>query len=265
MASRLALLLGFTIFLNSYSAGFSEVNDAAQSARVPASIGEKIYCVDARHLGFSQKVLLASLQALANSNAPVLFSIQRDEDQSWRAAMEKQLGKTFETITLDQALALFGTDAPQVIYDSTRRWSLSIATTLAGIHRGLLTDHDLEGHEVAFDCRNQWTSKVEAYRWAVAELLPKCSTNRLVYLDEELPAMRDYAIQQELFVLNLDPLNDPKARLILTRAVKLILWPFWNGEREAGFLGSGFVSAPSQGFQTCSVAKASPEPKNPRS
>jgi len=34
---------------------------------------------------------------------------------------------------------------------------------------------------------------------------------------------------------------------------------------RAVFLGFGFVSAQSKGFQTCSFAKASPKPKNPRS
>jgi hypothetical protein len=199
--SRVALLVGLAAFINCYTTGFSQV--------APAGVG-KLYCVDARQLGFSQKLLLASLQALANSNAPVLFMIQRDEDLSWRAAMEARLGKTFETISAEQALSNFGTGAPQVIYDSGRRWSLSIATTVAGIHRALLTDHELEGRAVAFDCHSQWTNKVEAYHWALGELLPKCRQDRLVYLDESIAAMRDFAIQQQLFVLNLDPLNDPR-------------------------------------------------------
>ena len=38
-----------------------------------------------------------------------------------------------------------------------------------------------------------------------------------------------------------------------------------RGRWRAVLLGFGVVSAPSQGFQTCSVAEALPKPKNPRS
>ena len=167
-----------------------------------------IYCVDGLKLGFPERLLLTSLQALANSNAPVFFVMQRGEDSSWRSAMEKQLGQKFEGLSSDQALQRFGANTPQVIYDPTKRWSISIATTLAGIHGALLTDHEIAGHSIAFDCRNRWTNKLEAYRWAISELLPQCNHSQLCYLDEGLSFLRDYAMQQKQFVLNLDPLND---------------------------------------------------------
>ncbi|HEY4415396.1 MAG TPA: hypothetical protein VGO57_06865, partial [Verrucomicrobiae bacterium] len=49
------------------------------------------------------------------------------------------------------------------------------------------------------------------------------------------------------------------------RAVQEILWPVGKKRTAAVFLGFGVVSAPSQDLQTCSFAKASPKPKNPRS
>ncbi len=113
-------------------------------------------------------------------------------------------------ISADEALARFGAKAPQVIWNWEYPWSRSIATTLAGINRALLTDHKLEGHEVAYDFHNnQLTNKVQAYRWALTEAMPRCDGHQLVYLDEGLSWLRDYAMQQKLFVFNLDPLNDP--------------------------------------------------------
>jgi hypothetical protein len=63
-----------------------------------------------------------------------------------------------------------------------------------------------------------------------------------------------------------------------TQVPALFIWPGDNlehfqkycgrsarGEARAVFLSFGFVSAQSQGFQTCSFAKASPKRKNPRS
>jgi len=186
---------------------------AAQPTTTPqiASGGQNFYCVDATKLNFPTKLMLESLQALANSNAPVLFVIQRPQDVSWRQAMEKLFGQTSEMISADEALARFGANVPQVIWNWEYPWSRSIATTLAGINRALLTDHKLEGHEVAYDFHNnQLTNKAQAYRWALTEALPKCDHHQSVYLDEGLSWLRDYAMQQKLFAFNLDPLNDPQ-------------------------------------------------------
>ncbi len=67
---------------------------AAQPASQPqsASGGQNFCCVDATKLNFPTKLMLESLQALANSNTPVLFVIQRPQDVSWRQAMEKLFG-----------------------------------------------------------------------------------------------------------------------------------------------------------------------------
>ena len=198
------VLTGLMIFLG------AGVDGHAETSNTTARTSSTLYCVDARQLGFERQLLLDSIQALANSNATVLFVMQRAEDASWRPAMEQRLGRTFRSLSADEALAQFGQGAPQVIYDPKRRWQLNIATTLAGVHRALLVDHPLEGHDVAFDCRNRWATKVDAYRWAMAELLPQCHSNRLAYLDEGLGFLRDFAMQQRMFVLNLDPLNDPR-------------------------------------------------------
>ena len=193
------------VLVGSCVAGFSQAPAVAVAG---PSAGRVIHCVDARELGFSERLLMASLQALANSNAPVLFVMQRAEDESWLKAMEKQLSAKAEFVSAGDALARFGEGLPQVIYDPGQHWSRNIATTLAGVNRALLTDHELAGHAVAFDCRNRWTNKVEAYRWAIAEVLPRCDHTQLAYLDERLCFLRDYAMQQRLFMLNLDPLND---------------------------------------------------------
>jgi hypothetical protein len=169
----------------------------------------QIYYVDARKLALKWRFRLASLQALANENVPVFFVIRSDDNLSWLKTMELRLGKTFEQLSPNQALERFGKDAPQVIYDPAKPWTINLATTLAGIHHAILADHDL-GRPTIFDCHNQWTNKVEAYRWALTELLPQCDGHELVYLDEGLSSFRDFAMQRKMFVINLDPLNDPQ-------------------------------------------------------
>jgi hypothetical protein len=239
------LLWALIYLLDSCLPGLSQTTNTTES-----TTGQKFYCVDARKLSFPQRLLLTSLQALANSNAPVLFVMQRAEDPSWLNAMQKQLGKTPEMISTDEALARFGGNAPQVICDLKNRWSLSIATTLAGVHRAVLTDHDL-GRPTAFDCRNRWANKVEAYRWALTELLPQCHRSQLVYLDEGLAFVRDYAMQQKLFVLNLDPLNDSQE----IRLLDDILGKFPAQTRVFGW-ASGAYARKSKGQNDVTVEVA---------
>src|SRR5258707_11844669 len=101
--STMPYALAFLIFFCSSLIGFSQMPNAAT---LPTA--QKFYCVDASELDFPTRLQLESLQALANSNAPVLFIIHRQGDLSWRTAMEKQLGTTSEMISADDALARFG-------------------------------------------------------------------------------------------------------------------------------------------------------------
>jgi len=224
-------LFAATVFLCACLTAFAQTTNAPNNS----TDVKTFYCVDAGKLDFAKRLLLDSLQAIANSNAPVLFA--GDDENSWRIAMEKQLGENSGTISFDDALARFGAGVPQVIYDSQKPWSLSMATTLAGVHRALLTDRPLEGHAVAFDCRNRWANKLEAYRWAVAELLPKCDHHQLVYLNESVTTLRDYAIQQKLFVLNLNPLNNAQEVKLLNE----ILAMFPPQTRVFGWAKGGFA------------------------
>jgi hypothetical protein len=178
------------------------------AAEATAPVHSRFWWVDARNLDFPTRVLLDSVQAIANSNGPALLVMQHAEDKSWLKAMTEQLGEGSEKISAGEAVQHFAGNAPQVIYDPTQKWTLTLATTLAGLNHALLTDHPLDGHAVAFDCRDRWANKFEAYRWALTELLPECHRRQLAYLDEGISPLRDYAMQQRLFVLNLDPLND---------------------------------------------------------
>lgn len=197
-------------------AGVPSASCAAETTSTAAAAPQPFYYIDATALGFSQKLTVASLQGLANKESPKLFVVDRPQDSFWLAQMERQLGVKSKKLTLEEALATICTNAPQVVFDPRHYWSLSIASTLAGLHEALLAEDPLN-RPIAFDCRDRWTNKLEAYQWALTELLPKCRQDQLLYLDEVLPMMRDYGIQQKLFTLNLDPLNNPQDIKLLER------------------------------------------------
>ena len=205
--SRIQLDFSSSLFEGKGPADESWGLDNVRVATVTTQTDRRAWYVDAERLERFQAYTLRSVQALANANGPKLFLVGRGPDRSWLKAMEKQLGRSLTRMDFEEALKTFAPDAPQVIYDAKQPWTISIATTLAGISNAILTARDL-GHPTAFDCRERWASKIEGYRWAMKELLPRCNERVLVYLDEGLPFFRDFAIQQRAFTVNLDPLNN---------------------------------------------------------
>ena len=205
--SRLRLDFNSSLFEGKGTADESWGLDNVRLATAASLVDRRAWYVDAERLERSQAYTLRSVQALANVSGPKLFLVGRAPDRLWLRAMEKQLGRSLTRMEPEEALKTFATNAPQVIYDAKQPWTISIATTLAGIHHAILTARDL-GRPIAFDCRERWASKLEGYRWAMKELLPKCNQRLLVYLDDGLPFFRDFAIQRRAFVVNLDPLNN---------------------------------------------------------
>src|SRR5581483_12460769 len=120
---------------------------ASSTAEATNAVANQKYFVrGGKDLGYPQSLLLASVQALANEKEPTLFVSQTGEDPEWLTVMEKHYGTKFQELSAREALDRFAAKAPQVIYDPHRGrgWTVSIATTLAGVHQAVLTDHDLK-------------------------------------------------------------------------------------------------------------------------
>lgn len=188
-------------------------------ALLAAAVLERPALVDARRLAPEDQVLLATLQGQVNRMRPRLFGLFRDENVPWPSPLEKRLDVRFERMDLETALDRYRPEvAGQVLYDPEDGYSVSIATTLAGLERGVASARNL-GLRTLFDARGRWPDKASAYDWALRNVLPRCDREALAYLDVKLPYFRDAIAQRRLFAVDLDPLNDPAEQALLDRVL----------------------------------------------
>jgi hypothetical protein len=164
--------------------------------------------VDARKSTVSEQTTLATLQAIVNRREPRLMVLFRDESQPWVRPVEGRLGASMKVVEPTAALEGFKKQVKgQILYDPTDGFSRNLATTLAGLETSVATEKDL-GLPTKADLRGKWKTRAEAYRWALAELLPRCSKKELANLDDEIPCFRDVIADRKLFTVNLDPINN---------------------------------------------------------
>ncbi len=169
-----------------------------------------IYKVDARSLSFSDKNMLASMSGIINrkSTGKGVFLILTDYDLEWAQRLEED-GYNVVSTTKDELLNEFKSYFNgQVIFDGSDEYSRNIAATIAGINDAFITEDKVSGYSVIYDCRNKWSSKIEAYQWAVDNLLSSVNKGLVADLSYSVANLLDFIIANKVFVFDLDPLNN---------------------------------------------------------
>jgi hypothetical protein len=135
------------------------------------------------------RVALASLQGIVNRDDPKLY-LGMDKVLSWaeyhsgkiKIKIEPDVYKIFETYK----------DKPKgmVVYDTTLDAECNIAITYAGVDDLIPVTADLAedfskryGWKVVQDLRGRWTNRVEAYKWSLENLFPRCTKFALMHYD----------------------------------------------------------------------------------
>jgi hypothetical protein len=160
--------------------------------------------VDIREAPRAEHLLCASIQGLVNRQAegPLVFLITRDTDEEWLSYSLRMTSAQAAWMTPGELLETFRPDLHgQVLYDPLKPYTLDLATTVAGLRDVVITDRDL-GLPTVLDFRGRWRSTSAAYQWAIASLLPECSQSKAALLPAEAAGLRDFAIQQRMFVLS---------------------------------------------------------------
>jgi len=186
-----------------------------------------IYVVDLSSATASERLLAVSLQGLANRDpqSASIYTLSSPEDEGWLFWARRLRPRPIEKATPQQLLDKFRHLVKgQVLCDPGDPYSLNLATSLAGIRDGVLTDSDL-GLPTLFDVRGKFKTPLEGYRWAKEEIFPKGSRQGLALLGTS-PAFRDYVIKQRLLALAL---------------------PSLSGREEWGFLAELLSSLPAGG------------------
>ncbi len=190
--------------------------------------------------GLPEKVLLLSLQGLANRTAPQLYVVHPPEFQ-WEITAplfsfyERKHGVKFtELKTADEALTKFaGAAKGYVVWDPAIPATMNVALTIAGLEDALVVTPALipltekHGLKPIDDLRGRYTGQSDAqiYSDAVARYWSRCSRDSIMLLGGHAgavrqPAVADWGIRQKMFFHDLSA--NPKHPEELALAQRLL-------------------------------------------
>lgn len=190
--------------------------------------------------GLPEKVLLLSLQGLANRTAPQLYIVHPPEFQ-WEITgplfsfYERKHGVKFtELKTVEEALARFAGHAKgYVVWDPAIPATMNVALTIAGLEDALVVTPDLilvvEKHGLwpVDDLRGRYNGRTDAqiYGDAVTRYWSRCSRDSIMLMGGHAgavrqPAVADWGIRQKMFFHDLSA--NPKHPEELALAQRLL-------------------------------------------
>jgi len=152
----------------------------------------------------AQHQLAVSLQGLANRQAegPGVFLLTNPRDEEWLQYCLRLSPRPIERVTVEGLLERLKPQLKgQILYDPKQAYTINIATTAAGLRQAAISPTDL-GLPTLLDLRQRWSSASEANAWAQGALLRECARDRAAFLPPDVIAMRDFAIQQGMFVFS---------------------------------------------------------------
>ncbi|MEL7087219.1 MAG: GxGYxYP domain-containing protein, partial [Planctomycetota bacterium] len=182
--------------------------------------GHEVMMVDLRRAPFDKQLAFTTLQGQVNQGRPKLFVVLNDANPKWVDSLEAyghfELVETSPSKAMRELLPQVGR---QVIADQDRPWTISLATTIAGLENAVVSLEDL-GVETVFDTRGRWETKAEGYAWAMEHLMPRVNLDALAFLDTGLPNLRDWIVSDRLMTIDLDPINDEAEIALLDRILE---------------------------------------------
>ncbi len=169
--------------------------------------------------GLPEKVLLLSLQGLANRTAPQLYVVHPPEFQ-WEITgplfsfYERKHGVKFTDLkTGEEALTRFaGSAKGYVVWDPAIPATMNVALTIAGLEDALVVTPALiplvekHGLKAVDDLRGRYTGQTDAqiYGDAVTRYWSRCSRDSIMLMGGHAgavrqPAVADWGIRQKMF------------------------------------------------------------------
>jgi hypothetical protein len=199
--------------------------------------------VDLSSAPADEQLLLTTLQGVVNATRPRIYLLQaRDgESTAWLDELgvpSRELGDPLDALTRYRAEV-----SGAIVYDPSVPATVNVATTLAGLLRGVATSAALAtraGLPLLADLRGRFADDLAAYTWAVDTLWPRASHRMLVGLGPDVGGyLRDYAVANRAMVVDLDPAVDGEGAL-LTRLLAdlpaaspfLGVWPNGAGSED---------------------------------
>ncbi|NLG52253.1 MAG: hypothetical protein GX552_19250 [Chloroflexi bacterium] len=178
---------------------------------------EHLTVLDIRHMGFDRRLTAGCLQGLVNRQQPRVLLVYEDPvDRFWLETYCSRYGLTSDEVNDLASLAAPFADEIDglVIYDDEMLHSANVAQTFGSLHNLVPVSPaqakvlESVGYRVREDFRGRWKNRLEAYRWAVRELLPHTNRHLFGSLDLDSPRnavhqVRDYLVAKQAFTFDL--------------------------------------------------------------
>ncbi|MBE3576205.1 MAG: hypothetical protein IMX00_00665 [Limnochordales bacterium] len=201
-------LVGDTVNM---SEGVEEVARERVLPPTPA-IARRLLVADLRAFPEDLQLTMLLLQGIVNQKQPRIYFLLGEFDGQW-AEWLKQRGDVDElqqlglTETFDLIRQFRGELQGQVVVDPKLPATVNVATMLAGVKKLLITypeyaERYADRYELPIveDLRDRFKTSAEAYEWAWTTLRPYLTDRVLAMLHPTILALRDYLIQQRVFV-----------------------------------------------------------------
>ncbi|MFC5402145.1 OmpL47-type beta-barrel domain-containing protein [Cohnella soli] len=223
----------FTFILAVLSTTLQVGNVSAASGEFPKmASADTVYVYDVRNDSAEAKLAALALQGLINQSSARIYVLTRDADldQLWL----NESGKSYATVPLvtgsNPGFRTMYRDYQDsvnnlIVWDGSQEWTFNIALMKGSLEGGLPVTNSLKnailsefGSKTVEDLRNNWSGRVEAYDWALDNLMP--SLNKQILFSAGLRTTEpnpesnwtghpwtifDYAVASKSFAFYLDP------------------------------------------------------------
>ena len=191
--------------------------------------GTNIFSVHCRGDGLDAKMTAVALEGLVNQTSAEAYvdlatlnhdqlalagrpytelRLPRGNDRGLRVLFEKYQDRVKEMI----------------VYDPAKDWTWYLAVMAAAQQNGIpVTETNAALLKAEFgwkgtteDFRNRWFNRIQAYNWAITNLLPNCSKKVVFTVKYGYPVF-DYVVATKGFVFWLDPDKDPMQKTELEK------------------------------------------------
>lgn len=154
-------------------------------------------------------------------------------DVKWLMAARDRLDAKLVRVEPEELFEMYVDEFDgQVIYDKTKTedvapqgvphyWTIPLAVTYAGVHNAIVTPTELPGLPILFDFRKETWTKLEAYEWAIEELIPKVNKEVAFINDAYAAYNMDYIIDKQALFMDLDYRNNTPERDMIFRILDL--------------------------------------------
>lgn len=179
-------------------------NRTLPSFRRPASLSVS----DATALSSDEQILLVTLQGIVNRTRPRMYLLLSadDTDQLWLDTTQVPYRVSSDPLSL---IGQYHAEAAgAVIYDPDVPDTINVATSLAGIMRGVATTAELAGeygYPILTDLRGCFADKIAAYSWLLDNYWSRLTPRLLAGISPQTASLRDYIVATRCLVFWLDP------------------------------------------------------------